>query len=101
MFLHYCFKYVLHFRELGASPTHPRNPVEDFWLRAWSNHVFALLISMPPEFSLMPRFKSISFFNVSLKLSYLKKKFFFKFWGRSSQTHETVPSPIAYLWLRA
>ena len=33
-----------------------------------SNHVFALLIFMPPEFSLMPHFKRINFYQNNLKI---------------------------------
>ena len=47
-----------------------------------SNHVFALLISMPPEFSLMPRYKSINFYQISRKLSYFCQKIKnFRGWG--------------------
>ena len=51
-----------------------------------SNHVFAPLISMPPEFSQMPLFKSINFirFRIRLKIRYFckKKKYkVFECWG--------------------
>ena len=45
-------------RMLQTPNTQP--PIADIW--AWS--CFALLIFMPPEFSLMPRFKSISFYRM-------------------------------------
>ena len=43
-----------------------------------SNHVFALLIFMPPEFSLKPDFKSINFYQnkAKIKLFLQKKKIF-------------------------
>ena len=44
-----------------------------------SNHVFALLISMPPEFSLMPCVKTINFYQNKLKIViFAKKKIFFE-----------------------
>ena len=52
-------------RRLGAFPQDPRNspltpPLQISDYAAESNHFFALLISMPPEFSLMPLIKSIN-----------------------------------------
>ena len=64
----------------------------------------------------MPRFKSINFYEISLKLSYFcKKKLKFLSaggsasrpqmasggWGRSSRTPETAPPIITDFWLRA
>ena len=59
-----------------------------------SNHVyvFALLISVPPEFSLMPRFKSIIFYQNKPKIKlFLQKIKFFECWGLPSQTHQWPP----------
>ena len=60
-----------------------------YWLHALqifddvpeSNHVFALLISMPTEFSLMHLWKALIFIKISLKLRYLKKIKFFGWLG--------------------
>ena len=53
-----------------------------------SNHVFALLIFMPPDFSLKPDFKSINFYQNKAKIMLFlqKKKFFFERWGLRTQT---------------
>ena len=59
-----------------------------------SNHVFALLISMPPEFSLMPRFKTINFYQNKLKIVIFAKKNFFSSDGSSApRPPNTAPSP--------
>ena len=78
----------------GSAPNSPKHTprIANFWLRACcrppthnlqlqisayapeSDDVFALLIFMPPEFSLMPRFKSISFYRMSVELSYFCNK---------------------------
>ena len=67
-----------HFRALGAQPPDPRKTplqlqVSDYALEF--NHVFALLIFMPPEFSLKPDFKSINFNQnkAKIKLFFQKK----------------------------
>ena len=68
------------FRALGAPPPDPRNPIplQIFGYPPESNHVFALLIFMPPYFSLMPDFESINFYQNKAKIKLLlqKKKFF-------------------------
>ena len=48
-----------------------------------SNHVFALLISMSPEFSLMPHFRNINFYQSksNIKPIYQKINKNFKCWG--------------------
>ena len=52
------------------------------------NHAFALLISMPPEFSLMPRLKSINFYqNKPNIVIFAKKKIFFL------RTRASAPRP--------
>ena len=53
-----------------------------------SSHVFALLIFMPPDFSLKPDFKSINFYQNKAKIMLFlqKKKFFFERWGLRTQT---------------
>ena len=65
------------FRALGAPPPDPRKPpplqISGYALE--SNHVFALLIFMPPEFSLKPDFKSINFYQDMAKIKlFLQKK---------------------------
>ena len=77
-----------------------------------SNHVFALLIFTPPEFSLKPDFKSINFYQnkAKSKLFYKKKIIFFErrglrtqtpngIWriGRSFQTPERAPPHCRFL----
>ena len=52
----------------GSAPLQISGYVSEF------NHVFALLISMPPEFSLMPRFKSINFYQNKPKIKLVLKK---------------------------
>ena len=50
------------FRAMGAIPeTVP--PLQISGYVPESNHVFVLLIFMPPEFSLMPHFKRINFYQ--------------------------------------
>ena len=39
-----------------------------------SNHVFTLLISMPPKFSLMPRLKSINVYQKKPKIKLILRK---------------------------
>ena len=69
------------FRALGAPPPDPRKSppkyISGYALEP--NHVFALLIFMPPEFSLKPDFKSINFYQnkAKIKLFLQKKKNFF------------------------
>ena len=51
------------------------------------NHVFALLIFMPPEFSPKPDFKSINFYQHKAKIKlFLQKKIFFERWGLRTRT---------------
>ena len=56
-----------------------------------SNHVFALLISMPPEFSLMPLFTSINFHQNKQKISFANYKIF-------SSAGVSAPRPPNGLW---
>ena len=54
------------FRAPGAPPLDPQKsppPLQISGYAPESNHVFALLIFMPLEFSLMPDFKSINFYG--------------------------------------
>ena len=65
------------FRVLGAPPPDPRKspPLQISGYAPQSNHVFALLIFMPPEFCLMPDFKSINFYPNKAKIKlFLQKK---------------------------
>ena len=79
-----------------------------------SNQVFVLPISMPPEFSLMTRFKSIYFYQNQPKIKLFLQKNFFECWRFRPQTPNgqrqmrtelpvppTQPFPTADFWLRA
>ena len=78
-----------------------------------TNHVFALLISMQQEFSLMRGFKSFNFYQnkLKIKLFFQKNKIFRVLeapppmashgWGEAPRPPETAPPPIADFWLRA
>ena len=65
----------------SATALDPRNSPRPLQISGYapaSNHVFALFVSMPPEFSLMPRFKSINFYQNKPKIKLvLQKKVFF------------------------
>ena len=77
------------FRALGALPPDPEKapPLQISGYAPDSNHVFALLIFMPPKFSLKPDFKSINFYQNKAKIKlFLQKKFFFERWGLRIQT---------------
>ena len=65
-------------RARSSAPKPPKRlpPLQISGYASESNHVFALLIFMPPEFSLMPRLKSFNI-KISLKLGYFCKKNFF------------------------
>ena len=69
------------FRALGAPPPDPRKsplPLQISGYAPECNHVFALLIFMPPKFSQMPDFKSINFYQNKAKIKlFLQKKNFF------------------------
>ena len=69
------------FRALGAPPPDPRKsppPLQISGYALESNHVFAQLIFMPPEFSLKPDFKSINFYQNKAKIKlFLQKNNFF------------------------
>ena len=66
------------FRAMGVPPPDPRKsppPLQISGYAPESNHVFALLIFMPPEFSLMPDFESINFYQNKAKIKLrLQKK---------------------------
>ena len=79
------------FRALGAPSPDLRKrlppPLQTSGYAPESNHVLALLIFLPPKFSLKPDFKSINFYQNKGKLSYFcKKKIFFERWGLRTQT---------------
>ena len=58
-----------------------------------SNHVFALLISLPPEFSPMPRFKSINFYQNKSKIKlYLQKNKIFRVLGAPPSDCQRPPA---------
>ena len=69
-------------------PPPPPPPLQISGYAPESNYVFALLIFMPPEFSLMPDFKSINFYQnkAKIKLFLQKKIIFFERWGLRTQT---------------
>ena len=60
-----CVKNRQSFRALGLRPQTPKRapPLQISGYAPESNHVFALLIFMPPECSLKPDFKSINFYQ--------------------------------------
>ena len=64
-------------RALGLRPPDPRKspPLQISGYAPESNHVFALPVFMPPDFSLKPDFKNINFYQhkANIKL-FLKKK---------------------------
>ena len=59
-----------------------------------ASHIFALLISMPPEFSLMPRLKSINFYQNKPKIELFLQKKIFKCWGLCLRPPNTAPSQL-------
>ena len=65
------------FRVLGLRPQTPEKASSPLQISGYApecNHVFALLIFMPPEFSLKPDFKkTLTFIKIRLKLSYFCK----------------------------
>ena len=68
------------FRALGALPPDLRKspPLQISGYAPECNHVFALLIFIPPEFSLMPDFESINFYQNKAKITlFLQKNNFF------------------------
>ena len=78
------------------------SPLQIAGYAAESNHVFALLISMPPEFSLTSRLKSINLYQNKPKSKlFVKKIKFFECWGLSPQTSKHHPTPTADFWLRS
>ena len=71
------------FRALGAPLPDPGKSLPPLQISGYapdSNHVFALLIFMPPEFSLTPDFRSINFYQnkAKIKLFLQKIKNFFE-----------------------
>ena len=63
------------FRALGTPTPDPRTPpLQISGYAPESNHVFALLIFMPPEFSLKPDFKSINFYQNKAKIKLFLQK---------------------------
>ena len=111
---YFCKKYKI-FERLGLRPQNPQiSPLQIFGYAPESSYVFALPISMPPEFSLMPRFKNINFHQNKPKIElFLQKIKFFEYWGRIPQTlngfrrigaefpdPRNSPFPIANFWLR-
>ena len=74
--IYFCKK-IQNFWALDSAPKPPElpQPYCRFLVMRLSLTMF-LLISMPPEFSLMPRFKSIIFIKISPKLGYFCKKKF-------------------------
>ena len=73
---YFCKKKKIFFWALGAPFKTPETPlIADFWLRAWVKYVFALLISMQAKFSLMPRLKSLNFYQNKPKIIFAKNLF--------------------------
>ena len=64
------------FRARGLRPQTPATapPLQISGYALESNHAFAPPIFMPPEFSLVPRFKSIHFFQNKLKIKLILQK---------------------------
>ena len=65
------------FRALGAPHSDPRKSPPSLQISGYApefNHVFALLIFMPPEFFLKPDFKSINFYQNKAKIKLFCKK---------------------------
>ena len=65
------------FRALSSPPPHPQSSptLQISGYAPESNHVFAPLISMPPEFFLIPHLKSINFYQNKPKIKlFLQKK---------------------------
>ena len=65
------------FERWGLRPQTPEKapPLQVSGYALESNHVFALLIFMPPEFSLKPDFKSINLYQNKAKIKlFLQKK---------------------------
>ena len=63
-----------------------------------SNHFFALLIFMPPEFSLMPGFKSINFYQNKPNIKFIcKKTSFFRALGAPHPDPQWYPADRAEL----
>ena len=84
-------KKIQSFRLLGVLPPDSRNshpPLQVSGYAAESNHVFALLISMPPKSSLMPCLKSINSYQnkPNIKLFLQKKIKFLESWRLCRQT---------------
>ena len=81
------------FRALGAQPPNPRKapPLHISGYVPESNHAFALLIFTPREFSLMPDFKSINFYQNKAKIIFAKKHKFFLSAGGSAPRPPMVP----------
>ena len=77
------------FQALGAPPLDPRKSPPPLLISGYApefNHVLALLIFMPPEFSLKADFKSINFYQNKAKIKlFLQKKIFFERWGSASR----------------
>ena len=69
------------FERWGLCPQTPEKVPPPLQISGYApefNHVFALLIFMPPEFSLKPDFKSINFYQNKAKIKlFLQKKPFF------------------------
>ena len=61
---------------MGAQPPDPPNILPSLQISGnapESNHAFALLIFMPPEFSMKPDFKSINFYQHKAKIKLFYK----------------------------
>ena len=90
-------KKIQHFRGLGAPPQSPQTAPQ-FQYSGYtpeSNHVFALLISMPPEFSVMPRLKSINFYQNKPKIKlFLQKNKLFRVLGAVPPGPQWLPAEL-------
>ena len=75
------------FRALKSPRKKPPTPLQISGNVPESNHVFAMLIFMPPEFSLKPDFKSVKFYQnkARIKLFFAKKINFFSAGGSASK----------------
>ena len=88
------------FERVGLSPTPPKqSPLQISGYAHESNHVFALLVFMPPKFSLMPRLKIINFYQNKPQIkSFLQNNKIFRVLGALPPAPDTQLLPTADFW---
>ena len=73
---YFCKKKKFFFERWGLRPRPPKHPsLQISGCAPESNYVFALLISMQAKFSLMPRLKSLNFYQNKPKIIFAKNLF--------------------------